>query len=113
MIKNLTKNIMIIKNSIFIGDNFSKFIGLMFSRRHDKALIFRFNREKIISLHMFFVFYPIDALFLDKNKIVVDKKENFMPFTFYKSRKRAMYALELPNGVIKKTKTNIGDKINF
>ena len=62
---------------------------------------------------MLFVFYPIDVLFLDKNKFVADKKENFMPFTFYKSKKKAMYAIELPNGVIKKTKTNIGDKIKF
>ena len=113
MIKNLTKNIIITKNSIFIDDNFSKFIGLMFSRRQDKALIFEFNREKVIHLHMFFVFYPIDVLFLDKNKFVADKKENFKPFTFYKSKKRAMYAIELQQGAIKRTKTEIGDKIKF
>ena len=62
---------------------------------------------------MFFVFYPIDVLFLDKNKIVADKKENFKPFAFYKSKKKAMYAIELPNETIKKTKTEIGDKIEF
>ena len=62
---------------------------------------------------MVFVFYPIDVLFLDKNKIVVDKKENFKPFAFYKSRKKAMYAAEMPNKTIKKTKTRIGDKIEF
>ena len=77
------------------------------------ALIFRFDEEKIISLHMFFVFYPIDVLFLDKSRIVVDKKENFRPFAFYKSKKKAMYAVELPNGVIKKSKTCLGDKIGF
>lgn len=62
---------------------------------------------------MFFVFYPIDVLFLDKNKIVVGKKENFRPFTFYKPKKKAMYAIELPNAAIKRTKTGIGDKIKF
>ena len=62
---------------------------------------------------MFFVFYPIDVLFLDKNKIVVDKKERFMPFAFYKSKRKAMYAIEMPNGTLKKTKTEIGDKIEF
>lgn len=113
MIKNSTKNIIIIKNSIFIDDILSKFIGLMFSRRQDKALIFKFNREKVIHLHMLFVFYPIDVLFLDKNKIVVDKKENFKPFTFYKSKKKAMYAIELQQETIKRTKTEIGDEIKF
>ena len=85
----------------------------MLSKKKDTALIFKFDKEKIISLHMLFVFYPIDALFLDKNKIVADKKENFKPFTFYKSRKKAMYAIELPNGILKRTKTGIGDKIKF
>jgi len=79
----------------------------------EKSLIFIFDREKIVPLHMFFVFYPIDVLFLDKNKIVVEKKENFRPFTFYTPRKKAKYIIEIPNGIIKKTKTELGDKINF
>lgn len=113
MITNSTKKTIIIENSIFIDDNLSKFFGLMLSKRQNKALIFRFNKEKIISLHMLFVFYPIDVLFLDKNKVVVDKKENFKPFTFYKSKKKAMYALELSKGIIRITKTEIGNKLSF
>jgi uncharacterized membrane protein (UPF0127 family) len=113
MIKNTTKKTIIAKNSTFIDDIFSKCIGLMFSKKQNKALILKFNKEKIIALHMFFVFYPIDVLFVGKNNIVMDKKENFKPFTFYKSRKKAMYAIELPDGIIKRTKTNIGDKIEF
>lgn len=113
MIRNLTKNVIISKNSVLIYNNFSKFKGLMFSKKQNKSLIFRFDREKIISLHMLFVFYPIDVLFLNKNKIVVDKKENFKPFTFYKSRKKAMYVIELLNGSIKKTGTQVGNKIKF
>ena len=110
-IKNTTKNKVIATDFKLCYDNFSKFIGLMFSRKQNRALILKFNQENIISLHMFFVFYPIDVLFLDKNKIVVDKKENFKPFTVYKSKKKAMYAIELPDGNIKKTE--IGDKIKF
>ena len=85
----------------------------MFSRKQSESLIFKFNEEKTISLHMFFVFYSIDVLFLDKNKIVVDTKENFKPFSFCKSKKKATYAIEMLAGVIKKTKTEIGDKIEF
>ena len=112
-IQNLTKKTVISKNFISICDIFSKFIGLMFSKQQSMALIFKFRNEKIISLHMLFVFYPIDVLFLNKNKIAVDKKENFKPFAFYKSRRKAMYAIEMPNGFIKKTKTCIGDRIGF
>ena len=111
MIKNITKNKIIADNAKFCDGIFSKFIGLMFTKNHKKALIFKFKKEKIIALHMLFVFYPIDVLFLNKDRFVVDKKENFKPFTFYKSKKKAMYAIELPNGILKKTKTKIGDKI--
>ena len=113
---------MIIINSAkttVIGENarlcgyFSKFLGLMFSKKKKQALVFWFSTERIISLHMFFVFYPIDVLFLNKSKIVVDKKESFMPFTFCKSKKKAMYAIELPNGAIKKSRTDLGDSIEF
>ena len=112
-IKNSTKNSLIANNSILCSNSLSKLVGLMFSKNKKKCLIFKFNQEKIIALHMIFVFYPIDVLFLDKDKIVIDKKENFKPFTFYKSRKKAKYAVELPPGIIKKSNTDIGDKIGF
>ena len=62
---------------------------------------------------MLFVFYPIDVLFLDKNKIVVDMKKNFRPFAFCTSKEKAVYAVALPIGIIEKTKTGIGDLIKF
>ena len=111
-LRNLTNNSILSKNTS-VCTNFSKFIGLMLSKNKKRALIFKFSREKIIALHMLFVFYPIDVLFLNEDKIVVDKKEKFNPFTFYKSKKKAMYAVELPDGSIKKSKTEIGDKIGF
>ena len=113
MIKNITRNLLISDNVRFCGDIFSKVTGLMLSRRGKLSLILTFKREEKISLHMFFVFYPIDVLFLDKKKIVVDIKENFKPFSFYTSRKRSKYAIELPLAAIKNTNTRIGDKISF
>ena len=113
IIKNATKKKLLSRNVIYAENAVSKVIGLMFSRNQEKSLIFKFNEEKIIALHMFFVFYKIDVLFLDKNKIVVDSKEKFRPFTFYKSKEKAMYAIEFPNGAIKESKTEIGDKIEF
>ena len=112
-IKNISKNKILATDSVICSHVFSKMVGLMFSKRQKKGLILKFGNEDFINLHMFFVFYPIDVLFLNKNKIVVDKKENFKPFTFYNSKKKAMYAIEMPNGIIKKTKTEIGDKIIF
>ena len=62
---------------------------------------------------MFFVFYPIDVLFLDKNKKIVEIKENFKPFTLHNPKNKAQYIIELPKGTIKQTKTGIGDTISF
>lgn len=112
LLRNSTRKAILSKNAEACG-NFSKFIGLMLSKNKKRALVFGFSREKLIALHMIFVFYPIDVLFLDKDKMVVDKKENFKPFTFCKSKKKAMYAVELPNGAIKKSRTKIGDAIEF
>ncbi len=88
--------------------------GLMFSRRlKNKALVFEFFPLKKVSLHMFFVFFPIDVLFIDDKNKVVDMIKNFKPFTFYKGSKKCMFVIELPDGIIKKTKTKIGDKVSF
>ena len=62
---------------------------------------------------MLFVFYPIDVIFLDGKKKVVDLKENFRPWTFYKSKRPAKYVIECPKGTIKKTRTKIKDWLNF
>ncbi|MDP7323060.1 MAG: DUF192 domain-containing protein [Candidatus Woesearchaeota archaeon] len=110
-LKNTTKKTLIAKNAKVCKSIFSKTFGLMFSKK--KSLIFIFNKEKIIPLHMFFVFYPIEVSFLNKNKIVVEIKENFMPFSCYSPKNKAQYIIELPKGTIKKSKTAIGDNIEF
>lgn len=113
LVKNATKKTDIAENARLCSSLLQKALGLMFSMNRNKCLVLEFCNERIISLHMFFVFYPIDVLFLDKSKIVVGKKENFMPFSFCSSGKKSMYALELPAGTIKKTKTGVGDRIIF
>ena len=55
---------------------------------------------------MFFVFFPIDVLFLDKNKMIVETKKDFKPFTFYKSKEKAQYVVEL----VEEHNYKIGDK---
>lgn len=111
-IKNTTKKRIIAENAELCGDIFSKSLGLMFTLK-PKPLIFIFKKEKIIPLHMLFVFYPIDVLFLNKNKAVVEMKENLRPFRFYTPKKKAKYVIELPESTIKKSRTKIGDKIGF
>ena len=89
--------------------------GLMFEdlKQFDYALVFDFPKESKIgtSLHMIFVFFPIDVLFLDKEKKVVDKV-TLMPFTpNYTPKKAAKYVIEMPRGKAKKVK--IGSKLSW
>ena len=71
----------------------SKARGLMFSRKRN--LVFVFEEEKRRSLHMFCVFFPIDILFLDKDKRIVEIKKGFKPFSFYRSKEKAQFVVEL------------------
>jgi|TARA_B100001971_G_C17941717_1_gene407992 uncharacterized membrane protein (UPF0127 family) len=87
--------------------------GLMFSTK-PSCMLFDFKKEKRISLHMFFVFFPIDVLFIDKNKNIVEIKEDFKPFTTYTSESdRIQYIIELPLDSVANSKTRIYDKLKF
>ena len=89
--------------------------GLMFedAKKFDYALVFEFPRESKLgaSLHMIFVFFPIDVLFLDKNKKVVDKVPLFPFNPNYTPKKPAKFVVELPHG--KAAKVKEGDRIDW
>ena len=74
---------------------FSKFSGLMFSRK--KNLIFVLNKESIVNsiVHTFFVFYSINIYWLDKNKNIVDCRLNVRPFSVLIPKNKAKYIVEI------------------
>ena len=112
MIFNKTRRRIAAKTHSVCSSVLSKAKGLMFSTRkdiEDNALIFPFSKRQRVGLHMFFVFYPIDVLFLDAHKRVVEEKRRFLPFTAYNSKNSCNYVLELEAGAIERSKTKIGD----
>lgn len=98
---------------IFCDSFFSKLRGLMFTRKSDRALVFRFAGENKAALHMFFVFYPIDVVYLNANKVIVEMKPNFKPFRVYFPKNRARYVLELPAGYIREHALAVGKKFDL
>lgn len=82
----------LIKKSKHCNSLFSQFLGLMFHIQQP-PLLFEFPQEQKISLHTFFVFYPINIYFLDKNKNIIETT-TMNPFRFYFSKNRAKYVLE-------------------
>lgn len=115
MITNNSNKKIIAREMVFCKSILSKTKGLMFSSGlEDKGLVFVFDREKRWSIHMFFVFFPIDVLWLDKDKKVVDLRENVRPFcTCVRPKKKAKYIVELPAGSIDSAKVKPGGKISF
>jgi uncharacterized protein len=85
--------------------------GLMF-RSDRKNLIMYLTKERKVSLHMFFVFYPIDVLLLDQNKKVIEIKENFKPFSFWNSKNKGSYIIELGKEKSKRI-IKVGDQLKF
>ncbi len=112
-IKNATTGKVIAVSSRLADSTLSRSLGLMFSKPQQAALVLRFSADEKISLHMMFVFYPIDVIFANSRKEIVDIKEEFKPFDTYVSKRKAKYAIELPAGTIRETKTKVGHKIEF
>jgi len=105
----------LMKNVRFASNTWERTKGLMFEdkKNFNYALIFEFLMESKIgcSLHMLFVFFPIDVLFLDKNKIIVDKT-TLTPFILnYTPKKAAKYVIEMPEKKI--SQLRIGQKVEW
>ena len=79
----------------------SQLRGLMFSPRRN--LLFTNKKEKKVNLHMYFVFYPIDILYLNKNYRVL-KKTRACPFQPFIRGIKSKYILEMSE------KNNIEEK---
>ena len=100
MLINQSTGKVIIEDVRIAKSPLAKLKGLMFERKasFDYALIMPLYRETRIgaSIHMFFVFFPITAAFVDWDRRVVDKTL-LKPFTpNYTPKKKCSYIIELP-----------------
>ncbi|HSU72612.1 MAG TPA: DUF192 domain-containing protein [Candidatus Binatia bacterium] len=94
-------------NAVVCRSSWSKARGLMFSRR--KNLVFAFEQDTSVPLHMLFVFFPIDVFYLDAKKNVIEAKKGFKPFTFYTPKNKARYVVEVPSP----SDIKVGDRIEI
>lgn len=102
-----------LKNPKLLTSMCSQAWGLMFRKAVPQPYIFIFNKPKRVALHMFFVFTTIDVLYLDKDKKVIEYKENFLPFTYYRPKNKASYIVELPKHTIAKQGIEKGTAITW
>lgn len=93
----------------------SQTLGLMFRKniKNDYALVFEMKRPKRVSLHMLFVKFPIDVLFLDHSKTIT-KIAKLHPWTGKASSgEKIKYIIEMPQGTILKYKLAVGEQLSF
>ncbi|OLO38951.1 hypothetical protein BTR23_10415 [Alkalihalophilus pseudofirmus] len=109
-----------------ISDHIGKHVPIIISR-HDnffkrfKGLMFRLkpiSNEGILltpcnSIHMFFMFFPIDVIFLNSRNEIIYTKEKVKPWSLIFPIKNATSVLELPTGSISKYSISVGMKIEF
>ncbi len=113
MIVNKTRDKVITDGEKICSTLWSKALGLMFQRNVTTPLVFTFSSMRKIPLHMMFVFTPIDVLWLDSKRKVVEMKEGFRPFSYYSPAKTAQYVIELRSSTIHEQGVKVGDEIEF
>lgn len=90
-----------VKHARTLGQRFMGLMGVS-PREHDYALVFHMHEEDRVraSIHMLFMKMPIDVLFLDAQKKVVDAVL-LQPWTLnYTPSRASKYVVELPAGTI-------------
>lgn len=65
------------------------------------------------SVHMFFMQFSIDVIFVDQHKCIIGFCKNLRPFMLSPIFWKSSCAIELPTGTIDLTKSQIGDQLAF
>ena len=111
VVRNITHNTLLADDCGHARTFFARFRGLQLKRDLPKGcglLITPCN-----SIHMFFMRFPIDAVFIDENRIVLYIKEGIKPWNISKIIGRSRSVLELPAGTVSATGTKPGDRLEF
>ena len=86
--------------------------GLMFRWPRGRfAYVFPFRTPRRIAVTMWFVFYPIDIVFLDANGRILELASNIRPFTHYFPKARAVVLLEFPAGTLHRHGVKVGQHL--
>ena len=89
--------------------------GLMFRRSIPRsfAMIFDMRWEQYIGIHMMFVPFPIDLIYLDANRQIVDLRHLRAWTGMAHPKKPARYAIEMPAGTIEQYSLTVGDVLDW
>ncbi len=92
----------------------SQAVGLMFRKSipSDYSMIFVLEKPSSVSIHMLFVFFPIDVIFLDEEKRIKGLS-HLKPWLGFKTMKDVKYVIEMKAGTIEKFNISAGGQMEF
>src|SRR6476469_3742518 len=110
-ITNTTRSTTLAENARRAGGFLARGRGLMFtsSLPEGGGLVI----DPCNSIHMFFMRYPLDIIFLSKDGRVVFMYRGIKPWRMGRVVKGARFAIELPVGAIERSTTEVGDQIEI
>jgi uncharacterized membrane protein (UPF0127 family) len=93
--------------------------GLMHRKAlaYNKGMLFIFEEEAEYNFWLKNVEFPLDIIWIDRNKRIVDIKKNIPPCKesceSISPQASALYVLEVNSGFAEKNQISIGDKVEF
>lgn len=108
---NLSNETVIASNVSEAFTFFKRLKGLMFSDELHSGT--GLHIKPCRSVHTYFMKYAIDILYVDVNGTVVAVDEGLQPGEVGRRYKKAVAVVELPNGLVKATKTEVGHNVRF
>ena len=97
-------------NAIKIADTFfKKLIGLMFKRDFSYHLLLK----NCSSIHTFFMFFPIDCIYLDKNYTIIAIHKNIRPWRIIIGPQRTKSIIELKTNLYTSKLYKVGSRVTI
>ena len=109
MISNITRNTIIASRVTVAQDPWSRMKGLLGAGNFPRGEALVITRCQ--SIHMFFMKFPIDVIFCDRDGKVVGLCKEIKPFYLSPIFFKSSHAIELPVGTIIASQTQVGDVI--
>jgi hypothetical protein len=108
-ILNQTKNILLANSVILANTPLRRMKGLLGRKefKQNEAIIL----QPCNSIHTFFMRFPIDVIFVDKDNKIVKTISQLVPFRLSGIYFNAVMAIELPVGTIQASGSSESDKI--
>jgi uncharacterized protein len=115
MITNETKAQVLAKDVILCENLWSSMRGLMLRKEltNQQGLLIDLKKDKSAAIHMFLVGFPIDVIWLNSEKLVVETRKDVKPNSIVNPSKFSRYIVELPKGTLDKKPVSFGDRFSF